>query len=345
MKNTNVKRIKTVNSFKKKSLVLDSLHQSNTESESILNITINNNIQKTNQHPKNRNKPRYRRHKTEFFANHEKGLSDIMNRLISQKISNVNININIHEHQKKDSHSAEKKKPVMLWKKTLNVQRMVNAFLHPSVVKIDDNEIFNDTLKNTLLGSDSKSILNKTTTDQTDCKEITLGQFLQKSEVEREFIRVSLKEKAFKIITEGSIKNSNIINELEKLFNQNPEKFKYSTYDKKYLFNQFLSNGKTLLYIACQEGAKEVVEFLLKKNLNPNIRVNYFDMEDTCLWVSCRWGYYDIVKMLLETTLIYPNDIEKALNQESGNNKKISILLYNHLPDDLKKSKRGCACF
>ena len=82
MKNTNVKRIKTVNSFKKKSLVLDSLHPSSRESERILNITINNNIQKTNQHPKNRNKPRYRRHKTEFFANHEKGLSDIINRLI-----------------------------------------------------------------------------------------------------------------------------------------------------------------------------------------------------------------------------------------------------------------------
>ena len=62
----------------------------------------------------------------------------------------------------------------MLWKKTYNFQKMVNAFLHPSVIKIEDSEIFNDTLKNTLMGSENKncnfaqSSINVTNTNKSD---------------------------------------------------------------------------------------------------------------------------------------------------------------------------------
>ena len=337
----NVKRNKTVNSFKKKNLKLDSLHTSNFEKESVVNITINGHMKNNRRNSRSRNKLQYRRHKTEFCDYKKASLNELITRIFTKKVSNVNINININEIKKRNSLSAEKKKPINLWKKALNVQRMVSAFLHPSVVKISDNQIFDESLRNTLLGSSIKS----TNKEQEHSKEMTLAQFLQKSEVEKEFIRVSLKERAFQLITEGPSHNLDIIEQFEKLFRQNPEKLRYSTYDEHYLFNQPLSNGKTLLYIACQEGTEEIVEYLLSRHLNPNIRVNYYDMEDTCLWVACRWGYYEIVKMLLETNIINPDDIEKALEQEYNINKKISKLLFNHLPDEYKKRKKGCVCF
>ena len=48
---------------------------------------------------------------------------------------------------RKNSYSQEKKRISSLWTKTKNFQKMLNAFLHPSVVKIDDKDIFCDTLK------------------------------------------------------------------------------------------------------------------------------------------------------------------------------------------------------
>ena len=70
------------------------------------------------------------------------------------------------------------------------------------------------------------------------------------------------------------------------------------------MFNQKLSNGKTLFYIACQEGNKEIVKYFLEKNLNPNIRVYYNDNIDSCLAVAVRWNFVDIVKILLESKKI-----------------------------------------
>ena len=63
-------------------------------------------------------------------------------------------------------------------------------------------------------------------------KEITLAQFLKKSQIEREFIRVNLKEQVYKLIIKGNEQSINIKEELEKLFNQNPEKHKYLSNDE-----------------------------------------------------------------------------------------------------------------
>ena len=260
----------------------------------------------------------------------------------------MNININYNKIERKNSYSQEKKRISSLWTKTKNFQKMLNAFLHPSVVKIDDKDIFCDTLKTTLLDNDNaikyRPIFKKNTTN--NHYNITLSQFLRKSEVEKEFIRVNLKAKAFQLITEGisSLNNTqNIIEEFEKLFSQNPEKDRYLPEDKNHLFNQRLSNGKTLLYIACQEGATDIVKYFLQKKLNPNIKAIYFDMEDTCLSVSVRWNYYDIVKLILESNRIYEEDIEDTLENEICND-KIKQLLISYIPEDRKKRK-GCTCF
>ena len=221
---------------------------------------------------------------------------------------------------------------------------MLNAFIHPSVVKIDDKDIFCDTLKNTLLDNNTvnNSNINNHILNSSNNKEkkkenhkkvkkrMTLTQFLRKSEVEKEFIRVNLKAKAFKLITEGvsSSNTKNIIEEFEELFNSNPEKSRFLPEDKHYLFNQRLSNGKTLLYIACQEGATEIVRFFLQKRLNPNIKANY----------------YDIVKLILDSNRVYEDDIIDILNNEKCS-QKIKELIISYIPDDRKKRNKGCNCF
>ena len=67
-------------------------------------------------------------------------------------------------------------------------------------------------------------------------------------------------------------------------------------------------------------------------------------MEDTCLWVACRWNYYDIVRLLLETNQINEEDIIEELNR-CDCNKKIMKLLYEYLPLEKRRNKKGCACF
>ena len=341
----NVKRLKTVgNGYHKK--ITNLIHEQESSGESnIVNITINNNIS-TRKKKKSRSKLKINRQKTAYCSSPKRDIEKFIEQLKSKNVQNINININYNQIERKHSNSEEKKRASSLWKKTKNFQRMLHAFVHPSVEKIDDKDIFCDTLKNTLLDNDKslkeKPIFKKNTVSHN----MTLEQFLRKSEVEKEFIRVNLKAKAFKLITEGVSsldKTKSIIEEFEKLFVQNPEKERFLPEDKHYLFNQRLSNGKTLLYIACQEGATEIVKYFLEKRLNPNIKAIYYDMEDTCLAVAVRWNFYDIVKLILESNRIYPDDIEETLENENCN-EKIKELLFSHIPEDRKK-KRGCGCF
>ena len=345
-KANNVKRIKTISAIKKKPRLESESDVSSKEQENTVNITINNNIPKKNK-SKHYSKYTYIRHKTAYFEPKEDDISEMISRIITKNnVQNLNININYNEIQRKNSFSVEKKNASTLWKKTRNVQKMVNAFLHPTVEKISDDEIFDVTLKNTLLGKKG-DISIMSSNDHPHCQreqEITFGEFMRKTEVEKEFIRINLKEKAFKLITDGPNNTDDLIASFEKLFNKNPEKNRYSTDDKNYLFNQLLSNGKTILYIACQEGTVDIVKYLLSKNLNPNIKSKYFNMEDTCLWVACRWNYYDIVKLLLETNQINEEDIIEELNR-CDCNKKIMKLLYEYLPLEKRRNKKGCACF
>lgn len=328
-----MKKVKTLNSLTMSKLNLDSIHTQNNNPDNYFNITVNNS--NINYYKSSHNKLHlytYKRHKSVII---QRGSFSLVLRRILFKSE---LNININENRTKHSMSVKKRSPALLWKKTLNVKKMVNAFLCPPVIKIDDSEIFTDSLRNTLLGSESKGVLTKSS----ETNNLSPGQFLQKSAVEKEFVRISIKERAHQLITEGSSKDD-IIKEFEALFNRNPEKYRYNPNDKKYLFNLPLSDGKTILYIACQEGYDEIVEYLLSKDLNPNIRVYYNEMEDTCLWVACRWNYYNIVKLLLETKKILIKDIEKAL-EECPQNKKLISLLYHSLPEENKK-KRRCACF
>lgn len=395
-------RVRTVNCTSTKPRIqLDSAVTSSHDKDSIININITNNqqqrkkssLRQQQQQQHTSKQSAFRRNKT-LFDKSQEDINTLINKIISQNVQNVNINININnEVKRKASYSPKKQHHQMLWKKTYNFQKMVNAFLHPSVIKIEDSEIFNDTLKNTLMGSENKncnfaqSSINVTNTNKSDIdiinnsvtainltpinqvrydgydynhchnktlpNEIPLCKFLMKTEVEQEFIRVNIKEKAFKVLTDGNYNKDQMIIQFEKLFFQNPEKLRYLPSDRMYLFNQILSNGKTLLYIACQEGMEYMVRYFLEKKLNPNIRVKYFDMEDTCLWVSVRWGFYDIVKLLLDTNKLYEDDVIYAIKHDCKGNKKIKKILEKYLEQqegEIGKSngsskKKGCACF
>lgn len=165
--------------------------------------------------------------------------------------------------------------------------------------------------------------------------------FLDKSDMDKEITRVSLKEKAFKLVTEGG---ANYLQELEELFNKNPERTLHDSTHPKFLFNQLLHNGKTLLYIACQEGKYEIVQFFLSKNLNANILSKSDDNEyESCLQVAARWNYPDIVQLLLDKGNLQQKDLEDTLKIKYLK-KPVAKLIKKKLKSE-KRSKGGCACF
>ena len=66
--------------------------------------------------------------------------------------------------------------------------------------------------------------------------------------------------------------STNQIQELEEIIKKDPDSNSIDIKNKNSLFNIPMSNGRTLLYIACQEGKTEIIEFLLEKGLDPSIK-------------------------------------------------------------------------
>ncbi|MCQ2820613.1 MAG: ankyrin repeat domain-containing protein [archaeon] len=307
-----------------------------------LNILLNN------KYEKEKNKSKLKRNYTKDIVMDSNAYIDKI--IVKRNIRNYNINITYTPEATRFSpkRSYSHQKFNTLWRKSMNLVRMSNAFLHPKLEKIQDEEIFNDSMKLSLLGikkPEKKRRMTYNSTPNVIVKKegLTYEQFLRKSPVEREFIKVSLKEKAAKLIEDGSLGNGNIFESFDYLFNQNPERTKYYPENKKFLFNQPLPNGKTLLYIACQEGTYEIVKYLLRKGLDPNIKSQYCGMEDTCLGVACRWGYCSIVEALLETGKIDQYSILYVYEKEKDLSLNIKEILLKYLPE--KKPGKGCACF
>jgi ankyrin repeat protein len=104
-----------------------------------------------------------------------------------------------------------------------------------------------------------------------------------------------------------------------------------------------LSEEKTLLYVACQEGKYDIVDFFLKKGLNPKIKSKTEDNEfETPLQVAVRWNYVNIVHLLLDKGGYDKKDIENCLKMENLKSPVVSILK-SHLK--LIRRKSGCGCF
>ena len=101
------------------------------------------------------------------------------------------------------------------------------------------------------------------------------------------------------------------------------EKFLYDPGDENSLFNIPLSNGKTLIYMACQEGKEDILRFFLEKKLCPLINSKTeFNKYENCLDVAVRWNFVNIVEILLETKLFRINMVKDALGKRNLNKRK-----------------------
>jgi len=157
----------------------------------------------------------------------------------------------------------------------------------------------------------------------------------------KEMYKLSLKEKSLNALVDGC---KNPIEKLERYFMQNPDRYILNEMDPNYLFNQKLSNKKTLMYVACQEGNYEVVKFLLGKKLNPFV-LSVSDangIEESCLQVSARWGYTKIINLFLEKVPYKKEDI--SLAQNAAGNPNIFEILDKYKKKHFKKQS-SCFCF
>jgi ankyrin repeat protein len=129
---------------------------------------------------------------------------------------------------------------------------------------------------------------------------------------------------------------------LEEIFSRNLDN-KKSPSDQNFLFNQWLTDDKTLLYAACQEGKFDIVEFFLNKGLNTKVKSRTETNEfETPLQVAARWHYVNIVQLLLERGKYEKEEVENCLKMK-GLKPSIVTLLKNHLK--LIKKKGKCSCF
>jgi len=128
---------------------------------------------------------------------------------------------------------------------------------------------------------------------------------------------------------------------LYRLFAKNPDGFAKDENDPTHFYNTPLSNGKTLLYVACQEGKSEIVEFFLDKRLNAFVKSKINENEsESCLQVLCRWNYLKIVKLLLDKVPYKKEDINEALGIDNLS-KNCLVLLKRYL-NKFKSSTYCC---
>jgi ankyrin repeat protein len=114
---------------------------------------------------------------------------------------------------------------------------------------------------------------------------------------------------------------------------------------KNFLFNQPLSDKKTLMYIACREAKYSIVKFMLEKHFDPHIRSQLNDKEtESCLQVASRWGMLDIVKLLLEKVEFQEGEIKETLEME-GLSKHIRRVLTQYYSDKFHKNEGCFMCF
>lgn len=122
---------------------------------------------------------------------------------------------------------------------------------------------------------------------------------------------------------------------------RNPEGFARSERDPKHLFNKPCNDGKTILYVACQQGKVEIVDFFVQKNYNVHVKSKIDNKYESCLQVACRWNYYSIVNLLLKHSKFIKKEITESLGY---GNEAINKMLKSYLNDHFKSEKVVCYC-
>lgn len=126
------------------------------------------------------------------------------------------------------------------------------------------------------------------------------------------------------------------LEKVEDLILNDPGRYirEYSSPDS--ILNRKNLNGQTPLYIACKYGNSNAVTLLLKYRADPYIQSNAGSEMETCLEVSARWGYLNIVKILLAQADWPVRELQKAMKITS--NSEISL----YIRGCMKHRRVGC---
>lgn len=247
-----------------------------------------------------------------------------------------------------DNESSSPKSPSK-WRKLSNLFKSINSLQRYETKNIgEESEIdsemkdykyrlYGNTVKvrKSVIGGDEDNSSRKSVFDSRMIKLINMEDDLQRNK--------NSKEDIYRIIVNGDEDKNNSIDQIEKILHQDPEFYKRDDKDPKYKYNAPLSNGKTLLYIACQEGKVDIVEYLLKKKFSPFVKSRLDEKEgESPIQVACRWNYINIIKVLLAKVDYKKEHIEEALKME-GITAKVKILLKSYLNTKFK-SKKKCFC-
>lgn len=131
--------------------------------------------------------------------------------------------------------------------------------------------------------------------------------------------------------------NSEAISAIDKIFKYNPERNIKNENDDSFIFNCPLkSNGKTLIYLACQEGKIEILNYFLDKGLNPKIPSVIDNGVETPIECACRWGYSQIVQCLISRVSYTKRELQKC-KKINGISKNI-IKILNEKIDSLNEN-------
>jgi hypothetical protein len=232
--------------------------------------------------------------------------------------------------------------PSKHWKKLSNLFRTMKSLHRYETKNIVDESGFDYEMrdyKDRLFDNTIKGRKLPSTPGESDKKSLFDSKLIRLLEEEGQTKKINYKEEIYRIIVDG---DTTAVNKIDNLFLSDPEYYLRDENDPNFKFNTALPNGKTLLYIACQEGKIDVVQYLIDKKLNPMVKSKLDEKEgESPLGVAARWNYINIVNLLLEKVEYKKENITEVLDMQ-GLTKRIRKTLKRHYKANFKSKKFYC---
>ena len=232
--------------------------------------------------------------------------------------------------------------PSKHWKKLSNLFRTMKSLHRYETKNIVDESGFDYEMKDykdRLFDNTIKGRKLPSTPGDSDKKSLFDSKLIRLLDEESQTKKINYKEEIYRIIVDG---DTTAVNKIDNLFRSDPEYYLRDENDSNFKFNTALPNGKTLLYIACQEGKIDVVQYLIDKKLNPMVKSKLDEKEgESPLGVAARWNYINIVNLLLEKVEYKREHIIEVLDMQ-GLTKRIRKTLKRHYKINFKSKKFYC---
>ena len=235
------------------------------------------------------------------------------------------------------------------WKKISRISNSINILKSQDIKIIKDEIQLDNDLKDYKMNLHKNSILkkikinNKIEGKKNDIESQKLKKLFKDALIDDKINNTEQGKNNYKeeIAYQIIYNNINPLDIIDKLYKYNPERNIKNEKNNDFIFNTPLkSNGKTLLYIAVQEGKEEIVKYFLKKGLNPKFPSLIDEIEETPLECACRWNYRKIINLLLEKVIYNKKDINKAL-RINGLSNQVIFTLRNYIK---KIDQVSCFC-